>query len=72
MAAMSSRIGANIRKQRADQGYTIESFAQAVGVSWVTVSRWERGVTIPRDPHLLVIAQTLGVPLTDLITGQAA
>lgn len=71
MADMSSRaakkLGARIRALRTAQGYTIESFAQALGYSWITVSRYERGKVLPDLERLHHIADTLGVPVTDLL-----
>lgn len=36
-----------IRKVRKELGQSQEQFAQAVGVSFATVNRWENGKTVP-------------------------
>jgi len=42
------KIGETIRKIRAKRGMSITEFAKLLGVSRVTVSRWENGVMAPR------------------------
>ena len=54
--------GANIKELRESDrvGKTREQFAEAVGVSVATVSRWENGLMTPSDAHKLEIAYALG------------
>ena len=42
------RTPAAIRRLRKKLGLTQEEFAHRLGVSWVTVSRWEHGHSSPR------------------------
>lgn len=39
---------AAVRRLRKRLGLTQEEFAHRLGVSWVTVSRWEQGHSAPR------------------------
>lgn len=68
MADMSIALGVRIRELRKAAGYeSIEAFAHALGYSWPTVSRYERGVTTPSLDRLRTIAETLGITLEDLL-----
>lgn len=40
-----------------------KEFAQAIGVHYLTVSRWERGVMIPRMEHIRLIEEKYKVTL---------
>ena len=48
----SKWTGAAIRRLREKYGLTQEAFAGLLGVTWVTVSRWEREVSTPRGLSL--------------------
>lgn len=73
MADMSIALGEKIRLLRRQKGYkSIEAFAQALGYSWPTVSRYERGVTTPSLDRLHEIADLLEVPLEELLDGRKA
>lgn len=41
---------------------TQQQLADAVGVTNVTVSRWETGQTLPRPRHQIAVGRALGVP----------
>lgn len=49
------------RELRRRNGLSLEEIAQVVGVSKVTVSKWERGVCEPRGDHLRAYVEVLGV-----------
>lgn len=57
---------------------TQKELAQALGVESITVSRWERGVTIPTLPRLRRVAELTETTVSDLVrapdaaTGHAA
>jgi transcriptional regulator with XRE-family HTH domain len=72
MVDMSSgigvQLGARIRALRTTRGYTIESFAQKLGFSWITVSRYERGKSTPNIDRLHHIAEVLDVSIEDLVS----
>lgn len=67
MTDMSSELGARIRLLRTEKGYTIESFARALGYSWITVSRYERGKTAPDLIRVHHIADVLGITAEELL-----
>lgn len=72
MADMSNALGRKIRLLRREKGFdSMESFAQALGYSWITVSRYERGKTTPDLVRLHHIADVLGVSAEDLVGDEA-
>ena len=44
---MKLMIGENIRSYRKKNGLTQEEFAERLGVTYQSVSRWENGATYP-------------------------
>lgn len=60
-------IGKTIARWRTAQGMTQEQLAMALDVDPVTVSRFERGVTLPSLPTLHRMADVFGVPLAGLL-----
>lgn len=65
---MSIARGVLIRQLRKEKGYdSIEAFARALGWSWITVSRYERGKSNPSIERLYKIADLLDVPIEDLL-----
>lgn len=73
MSDMSIALGRRIRKLRRAKGYeSMEAFAYALGVSWPTVSRYERGIAAPSMERLHQIADVLGVPIDDLLNDKQA
>lgn len=54
-------VGANIRRQRLSMGMTQREFAAAInGLDTLAISRWERGVSLPRQENLQALAQVTG------------
>lgn len=47
-------------------GYTQKELAELVGVTEVTVSNWERGVTVPSIRLWKKVANVLGIKMQDL------
>lgn len=60
-----------LRKARELTGLDQTEFADEIGVSRGTVSRYERGEATAKRPILTVWAMRTGVPLTWLTTGAA-
>jgi transcriptional regulator with XRE-family HTH domain len=60
-------IGANLKQARERKGITQEALARELGVSWVTVSRYERNAYPPSISRLQVIAAILDVQVADLL-----
>jgi HTH-type transcriptional regulator, cell division transcriptional repressor len=63
-------IGDRIRQRRSELSLTQLDIAKALETDSMSVSRWERGVSTPSRPELLVqLADALGVDVRWLITG---
>ena len=56
-----------ISSLRRKQGWSQEQFAERVGVSRQTVSKWETGVSVPELEKLLLISQCFGVTVDQLL-----
>lgn len=64
-SSIAARIGSNIRAERVRVSMTQETLAEHLGVSAITVSKWERGETSPRVNHLAQIASLFRRPIGD-------
>lgn len=67
-------LGKRIRELRLQSGRTQEALAHELGVSMMTVSRWERDQHKPSLNELGRLAEALGVTAADLLSenGQPA
>lgn len=63
---MKLTIGENIRNYRRQQDLTQEEFAECLGVSYQSVSRWENGATYPDIELLPAISKLLGITVDEL------
>ena len=61
------RVGKEIAKMRAKNGYTQKEFADIVGLSRMQLHRLEKGETNTTIWLLMQISEALDVKLTDLI-----
>lgn len=66
---INQRIGSFIAALRKEQRLTQEQFAQELGVSNRSVSRWENGNTLPDLSLMQHICQITGVTLSELLNG---
>ncbi len=57
----------SIRRIRIEQGHSLRTLADRVGMSYVALYRLESGVTDPRLGTLRKLAKALGVTVADLI-----
>ena len=64
---MKLTIGENIRNFRKKNDLTQDTFADRLGVTYQSVSRWENGITYPDLELIPVIAQTLSVTVDELL-----
>lgn len=62
----SKNISYNIKKLREMQHVTQEQLANAIGISYQAISKWENGITTPDISTLPVVAQFFGVSIDDL------
>lgn len=66
---INQRIGAFIATLRKEQNLTQEQFAEKLGVSNRSVSRWENGVTLPDLALMQCICEITGITLSELLIG---
>ena len=64
---MKLTIGENIRNYRKKNDLTQEAFADRLGVTYQSVSRWENGATYPDLELIPAIANILGVTVDELL-----
>ena len=64
---MKLMIGENIRNFRKKNDLTQEAFADRLGVTYQSVSRWENGATYPDLELLPAIAEALSVTVDELL-----
>ena len=64
------KIGSFLRELRKEQGFTQEQFAEKLGVSARTVSRWETGSNMPDISLLPDIADYYDVGISEIIAGE--
>ena len=60
-------LGENLRRMRERRGITQEELAERVHVVRQTVSKWEKGISVPDADLLMAVAETLQVSVSDLI-----
>lgn len=66
---INQKIGSFIATLRKEQNMTQEQFAEKLGVSNRSVSRWENGNTLPDFSLLQSICEITGVTLSELLNG---
>ena len=66
---INQRIGSFIAALRKAQNLTQEQFAEKLGVSNRSVSRWENGSTLPDLSLMQHICEITGITLSELLTG---
>lgn len=59
-----------LRALRKKAGYTQESLSELLGISFMTVRRWESGKVIPRMDEIKKLAQALNVTDDELLNGK--
>lgn len=60
----------NLKKIRKDKGYTQEILAEKLNVVRQTVSKWEKGLSLPDVDMLSKIANVLEIDVNILLDGQ--
>lgn len=66
----NKKIGEFIAAIRKDKNMTQKELGDQLFVSDKTVSKWERGLSIPNVVLLIPIAEVLGVSVTELLRGE--
>ena len=59
-----------LRTLRKKAGYTQESLSELLGISFMTVRRWETGKVTPRMDEIKKLAQALNVTEDELLNGK--
>lgn len=63
-------IGKFIAEKRKENGMTQEQFAEKLGVTNRSISRWENGKTMPDYSMFPIICETLGVEISEILEGK--
>lgn len=67
--AIAKKVGRAIARERAVRELTQEKLAELLGVEQETISRFERGLTLPPLQRLIQLADIFEVPLEALLRG---
>lgn len=59
--------GSKLSRLRIEAGLTQQQLAQTIGVTQVTLSRWEVGIQAPTGRSLIKLASVLGCHAEDLL-----
>ena len=68
-ALVDEKVGRNIQSFRTANGMSLGLLAQSAGVSEVSLSEFEQGLSRPCAEDLLAIATCLHVQISDLFAG---
>lgn len=71
-SSLPMRLGGKIRERRNQLGWTQATLAELVRVDVETISRVERGATVPSVLKLEQISSTLGLPLSELLRSSSS
>lgn len=66
----TEKFGAFVLQLRKGLGLTQKELGERLFISDKTVSKWERGLSLPSVELLLPLAETLGVTVTELLKGE--
>lgn len=64
---MAISFGVRLMKARSSLALTQTEFGKQVGVTQVTVSKWENNEVIPRMSSIRKIAAVCGIPVSELV-----
>ena len=64
------QLGEKIYTLRSRAGYSQENFAEALGVSRQSVSRWENDTAVPDTEYLVKMSRLLSVSLDELLLAE--
>lgn len=66
-----SKFQTILKELRDKRNVTQEELASSLNVKQQTVGKWENGITVPRQPMLIKIAEYFHVSVNDLIYGES-
>ena len=61
------KLGQRLREVRNKSGLSQEALAERVNVSRQTISKWERGTTLPSADNLAMLSEVFDVPVDALL-----
>ena len=64
------RIGRFIAECRKEKKLTQSELADVLGITDKAVSKWERGIAMPDTSLMLVLCDTLGISVNELLKGE--
>ena len=64
------KVGSFLKELRKERNLTQEQFAEQLGVSGRSVSRWETGINMPAISLLVEIAEFYDVSISEIIDGE--
>ena len=64
------KVGSFLKELRKERNLTQEQFAEQLGVSGRSVSRWETGINMPDISLLVEIAEFYDVSISEIIDGE--
>ena len=70
-AEVKHMLSENIKRLRAESGMSQEELAARLAVVRQTVSKWERGMSVPDADMVVRLAELFGVPVSELLGTQA-
>lgn len=62
-------LGQKIKEHRLNLGETMEEFGQHFNAHKSIVSKWEKNLTKPNVKRLRIIADDMGITVTELLNG---
>lgn len=69
-AEVKHMLSENIKRLRAESGMSQEELAARLAVVRQTVSKWERGMSVPDADMVVRLAELFGVPVSELLGTQ--
>ena len=66
-----SKFQTILKELRDKRNVTQEELASSLSVKQQTVGKWENGITVPRQPMLIKIADYFHISVNDLIYGES-
>lgn len=66
----NKKIGELIKRLRINKGLTQEQLGDMVGVGFRSVSKWERGITLPDISIINDVSKILGITSDELLSGE--
>ena len=62
------KIGSFLKELRKEKDLTQETLAEALGVSFQTISKWENGSATPSIRAVLLISRYLDIPIDSIFS----